>query len=71
MLQSVTIKVLIQKSRRHYIANINDMVIQTHNSTFPGEKGQGSQGKLLSYKGSSFHRIVKNFMIQGGDFTHG
>ena len=47
------------------------MVIQTHNSTFPGEKGQGSQGKLLSYKGSSFHRIVKNFMIQGGDFTHG
>jgi peptidylprolyl isomerase len=36
-----------------------------------GEKGIGASGKPLSYKNSIFHRIITNFMIQGGDITQG
>jgi peptidylprolyl isomerase len=36
-----------------------------------GEKGIGRSGKPLHYKGSVFHRIIPQFMLQGGDFTRG
>lgn len=36
-----------------------------------GEKGQGRSGKPLHFKGSKFHRVIPQFMCQGGDFTAG
>lgn len=36
-----------------------------------GEKGTGVSGKPLHYKGAIFHRIMPQFMCQGGDFTNG
>ncbi len=36
-----------------------------------GEKGKGKSGKPLHFKGSKFHRVIPEFMLQGGDFTRG
>nr|CAB3264346.1 peptidyl-prolyl cis-trans isomerase G-like [Phallusia mammillata] len=37
-----------------------------------GEKGEGATtGKPLHYKGVIFHRVIHDFMLQGGDFSEG
>ena len=36
-----------------------------------GEKGNGTAGIPLHFKGSKFHRVIPGFMLQGGDFTRG
>ncbi|CAL5224429.1 g7113 [Coccomyxa viridis] len=36
-----------------------------------GEAGNGKSGKPLHFKGCPFHRVIKGFMLQGGDITAG
>ncbi|KAI8871470.1 cyclophilin-type peptidylprolyl cis-trans isomerase [Ramicandelaber brevisporus] len=43
--------------------------IENFRSLCVGDK-VASNGKPLTYKGSIFHRVIPQFMLQGGDFTN-
>merc|ERR1712194_638973 len=72
-----------QKGRAIFRAPVQRVVVELFNKESPlacqnfiafctGEKGKSKEcNKEMCYRGVPFHRIVKGFMMQGGDFaTH-
>lgn len=51
--------------------NVAPRTVENFRCLCTGEKGVGILGKVLHYKGCTFHRIVSSFCCQSGDFVDG
>lgn len=49
----------------------NPVTVHNFRVLCTGELGTNSDGLRLHYKSTRFHRIIKEFMCQGGDLTNG
>jgi cyclophilin family peptidyl-prolyl cis-trans isomerase len=55
----------------HLFPHVAPKTCENFRALCTGEKGFETKGRPLSYKGTYFHRILAQFMVQGGDTTFG
>jgi cyclophilin family peptidyl-prolyl cis-trans isomerase len=52
--------------------NVTPKTAENFRQLCTGEGGRTTNSaKALHFRNSGFHRVIKGFMMQGGDFTHG
>lgn len=59
-----------QKTHKIELELFNNVVPKTAQNFLEICKGFKKNEKVLKFEGSIFHRIIPDFMIQGGDFTN-
>ena len=72
--QQVTIQVQIGNTRQNIVVGLFGDIVPITAGNFASicsNQKRKYGGVLITYTGTKFHRIIPNFMIQGGDFTAG